>query len=60
MSDAARIAEMCRRLRRVDKPGYIRHTASNTFTSNATYINPDGPAAAKLIEALAAELEKDQ
>jgi hypothetical protein len=44
------------RLMRVDKPGYYRHSGANTHTSNATYINPDGPAAVRRIEALEAAL----
>lgn len=43
------------RLRAVKEPGYIRHTAQNTFTSNAIYWNRDGPAAADRITALLAE-----
>ena len=50
------VERLCALLRRVDKPGYVRHSAHNTHTSNATYINPNGPRAANLLEAQATEL----
>jgi hypothetical protein len=53
MLDAGALLE---RLRRVDKPAYRKVTPTNTFTSNATYINPDGPKAANHIEALSTQL----
>jgi hypothetical protein len=43
-------------LRRVKSPGYIKHTATGSYSTNTVYENPNGPQAADFIEQQAATI----